>query len=60
MAGQSEAKAHCKTTAPGAPQARCGFWSALWQRSGRPCAEVSRGELEAALLHEVAEISRFA
>ena len=34
--------------APGAPQARREFWGALSQRSGRPCAEISHGEEEAA------------
>ena len=62
MAGQSEAKAQAKPTtpgtqAPGAPQARRGFCSALSQRSGRPCVEISHCEVEPALFREVAEIS---
>ena len=41
------------------PQACCGFCFALSQRPGRPCAEISHGEAEAAFFHEVARISRF-
>ena len=32
---------------------RRGFWSALSQRSGWPCDEISHGEVEAALFREV-------